>query len=530
MHSAGVAALEDFSARVAHMKGVFRLTADRERPNGHCNFAQWLRASIWWFHKGRASLEALIRHKPRTSDGQPREMLTQAHVDLAKAWWIVTDVLADMHPSPNLAGTNSSTTRDTELVRAHLRALALSMSRNRVLPPHQSLIQGQDTTIWISYPRFTSDIASILSGASSQKLIVEADTQHASPHAFIPLADTMEDFCYSRMFVSASVNTEDVDTDRIMFPCVLSILRPRSDYQTKIAIASQNELVSITIQHASSANKAPAWSDVSWKARSHGIYVRLPRGYTLNVELQEQDFRSLWSMVEYTRKIATSLQPQSHEKLVHEAQLMELQYLDAPSTHAFPTEKVKRCNALVFENTVTQNEGTGTRKLHRGYRLLLVSHPGNKTLSSASHEINQASPLLFEYSDDRAGRETVSMAVHLRENKRQCRATLVFRHPKERQEFHDVLTGGEVGPDETVDTHVRILTVRMEPVTYSGSSMGRDPFQSFRWRDVRVINGDAADSGHDQANTVLSEHLRVIASHSSGGVTDRLNLGELHSL
>ena len=34
------------------------------------------------------------------------------------------------------------------MLKGHLKALSLSMGRNQVLPPPQSLIQGQDTRIW----------------------------------------------------------------------------------------------------------------------------------------------------------------------------------------------------------------------------------------------------------------------------------------------------------------------------------------------------------------------------------------------
>lgn len=534
-HAAGLAALDDFGARVAHMKGVFRLTAEREQNMGHVSLEQWLQACLWWFFKGRAGLEGATKQRPRSSDGQPRELLTQAHVDLAKAWWITTDVLDNAHSSPTPGeghDSGSLATREIDSVRAHLRALTLSMSRNNVMPPYQSLIQGQDTTIWVEYPRFAPDVASVLRGNTSKSsLVMESDHRHAAPLEAMPLSDTRDSFCYNRMFVNVSVNTEDADTDRVVLPCVLSVTRSRSDYLTTVLVASQNDLVNITINPGSSGTgKGPTWHDVSWKARSHGIYVRLPRGFTLNIEFQEHDFRGLWNMVEYTKKVATGLKPGGDEKLLHEAQLVELQYSDAANPRAFPADKLKRCSALIFEKHVAQNEGSGVRKLHRGYRLLIITNPASKTLCSASHDLGKHSVIMCDSVDDSGGYAT--LVVRVREEQRQCRILLVFKHAAQRQEFHDMLKGCHVGPDEVVDAQASLQNLTIEPTAQAEamSQSGHGLFQSLRWRDARVINRDATDAGQDQSNTVLSESLRIAASHACGAFTDRLNLGKSPNL
>ncbi|KAJ9621937.1 hypothetical protein H2203_006818 [Taxawa tesnikishii (nom. ined.)] len=125
-HAAGLAALDDFGARVAHMKGVFRLTAEREQNMGHVSLEQWLQACLWWFFKGRAGLEGATKQRPRSSDGQPRELLTQAHVDLAKAWWITTDVLDNAHSSPTPGEGHDSGSLATRRSILFVRTSALS--------------------------------------------------------------------------------------------------------------------------------------------------------------------------------------------------------------------------------------------------------------------------------------------------------------------------------------------------------------------------------------------------------------------
>ena len=44
--------------------------------------------------EAKAGLEILLQQqRPRSNDGQVRELLAQPHVDLAKTWWILADPL-----------------------------------------------------------------------------------------------------------------------------------------------------------------------------------------------------------------------------------------------------------------------------------------------------------------------------------------------------------------------------------------------------------------------------------------------------
>lgn len=517
------AAFADFSSRVEHMRGVFRLTAEREKSTSRITPYHWLRTAIWWLHKGRAGLGNVVKNSSRTPDGQKRELLTQSHVDVAKTWWIVTDVLENIG-SPQLQ-QQTYLHRDVEAIRSHLRSLTLSMSRNGVMPPYQSLIQGQDTTIWVTYPRFASDVASVLRGSVQKALIVEDEHLEINPLEALPLGDTRDSFCYNRMFVNVSVNTEDADTDRVVLPCILTMLRGRSDYQTKIIISSQADLVNISIKPGDGRHgKGPTWQDVSWKNRSHGIYIRLPRGFTLNAELQEYDFRALWSMVEYTKKVEASLRPEPDERFLYEARLAELQYADSSNPNAFPKDRVKACSAFVFEKAIVRNEGTGARRLHRGYRLLLVTNTTNKTLSSVTHELCRGSPLLLEFIGNAAANEVPAMTIRVQETKRQCKATLVFNRANDRQELYEVLNSTRLSPDERLTGRVPLNSLVIEPSSQALTNTAS--LRSLRWQDVRTINRNPDEPGQEQGNTVLSQSLRMIINHDNGCLTDRLNLGK----
>ncbi|KAG9958088.1 hypothetical protein KCU61_g8653, partial [Aureobasidium melanogenum] len=513
-------ALFDFGMRVAHMRGVFRLTAERERPIQSCTVREWIRAAIWWLHKGRAGLTVQIRSTPK---GTTRpETLTQAHVDVAKTWWILTDVLSGADsPHSKIDSPQDTLLRDMDIVRASLRTFTLSMSRNNVMPPHQSLIQGQDTTMWVEYPRFASDVAALLRGNTSQALIAQDEVEEANPLEALPLGDTRDTFCYSRMFVSASINTDEADTDRVLLPCVLTMIRAKSEFQTSVVISSQADLVNITIKPGDGGyGRGPTWHDVSWKSKEHGLYVRLPRGFTLNLAFQEPDFRSLWSMVDYTNKIYSSVKPEADERMVHEAHLVELAHTDSTNPNAFSKDKVRSCRAFVFEKRLHVRTGLGETNLHRGYRLLLMANPVNKSLTMAGIPLCRVSPLLFEMT---AGNEPPVMHVYTQDSKRQCRTTLTFKSGRDRQDFYEVLQGISTDQDEQVVARVGLRTMTAE--ASAGQDTAAGAFQGLAWKDVRVVTEANAAVGQDQGDMTLSEHFRVIATHESGAVTDRLNLG-----
>ena len=523
------------------MKGVFSLTAQKERPAEQCPPQVWLRIAIWWYLKGKAGLEVYLQQqRPRSPDGQPRELLTQPHVDLAKTWWILSDPL-DVYDAPEEVSPQdaSSTNANSDIIlkqsivmlRSHIKTLTLSMSRNQLMPPPASLIQGQDTSIWLEYPRFTPDAVAVLSGQASRSYIVEKQQSSLSPLEALPLGDMRDVFCYGRFPVEVSLRTDQADTDRMVLPCTLSMLRGKRDFLTSIVVASQSELVSVKVAPRSENERGLTWHDVSWKASSLSMIVRLPHGFDLTISMQERDFRSLWNLVEYARKVEHNLRTEPDEKLVHEAHLAEMQYADSSNANAFPPDKIRRCTALVFERTISISDGGGERKMHRGYRLLLFTDTDHKSLASASHEVCRKSPLFFEFITDAAAHGMAAMVVRIREDTRQCRILLVFPDAALRQKFYDVLNGLTVGPDETIVGKMNLASMNIEPATQTqGFTQSPHPaLHMLQWQKLGVTNIVSDDRYDHDSQTVASESLRVVARHATGCITDRLNLskGEL---
>ena len=184
-------------------------------------------------------------------------------------------------------------------------------------------------------------------------------------------------------------------------------------------------------------------------------------------------------------------------------------------------EAVRSCTAFVFEKRLHVRTGLGETNLHRGYRLLLMANPVNKSLTMAGIPLCRTSPLLFEMT---AEHETPVMHVYTQDSKRQCRSTLAFKSGRDRQDFYEVLQGISTDQGEQVVARVGLRTLTAE------TSVGQDTiagaFQGLAWKDVRVVTEANAAVGQDQGDMTLSEHFRVVATHENGAVTDRLNLGK----
>jgi hypothetical protein len=531
------AAFDDFISRVSHMKGVFSLTAEKEQPADVCTPPMWVRAAYWWYLRGKTGLESLLQQRAKSRDVEHRELLLQPHVDLAKTSWMLVEPLESYSETGSLSNRQVSETdailrRDVAALKEHLKSLSHSMLRNNIMPPHQSLIQGQDTQIWLEYPRFTPEAAAVLGGASNRRsLIMETQQSLTSPADALPLGDTSQYHYYHRSTVNLSLNTDDVSTDRVSVPCVLTVLRGQREYQNTVVIASQNELVYIKIAPRQSNSSPVAWQDVSWKASSLAITVALPRGIDATVRFYEHDFRALWNMVEHSRRVDFSLRPVKGEIFVHEAQLVEVQYADSSNAKAFPSDKVKRCRALLWERFEEFTDGGAMRRRHRGFRLAVATEPGHKALSSFTHEVCVDGPLFFEFITDAAAHGTTAMVIRISEQSRQCRMLLVFHDGGSRQTLYNKLNSIDVDEHETIVEKVLLTSLNIEPATRNAGDTpsGHSELSALQWQRLGVTNHFSGDSNPRVPDTVESDSLRIIARHSLGCITDRMNLnkGEL---
>jgi hypothetical protein len=503
----GETAYRDFGDRITHMRGIFSLTAQFRGPLYERSPRQWLRAITWFFLKGRAAMEAQIRNQSKDSESQS-ERLTQAHVDLAKVMWIIEDVLPN-HPGIRQYGGTLEAQLDLakksgdgasaeafEIQAAilhYLRQLMGSIKKHQSMPPTQALIQGQDQSIWVEYPQFAPDAASVL-----QAGIPKPDVQPAwGLSSFIPLADTKSDFCYFRMFVKASMTTDDSNTDRVPMTAVISVLRPKDQYQVKLAICSQSELINIIL--GPGTDNGPTWDEVNWKKQSNQISIHLRHGFTITLELSENDWRSLFSIVDHTNRVQTDLREKRDERIACKLQLREA--------------------------------SSGKRKLHRGYRMVLATPKQSKQMSLINHELGtKQAPMNFEYVTE--ADNAPAMRLHFREETpdkkaRTCTVHLVFQEAKDRNSLFGTLTSMNIAPGEMAFAQVPLKAYHIESADQAEgfSQQGSRVLDKLQWQEAKVINQDAEAAGLESAPVVLSESLRIVCRHSAGIIADRMNLG-----
>ncbi|EMD64044.1 hypothetical protein COCSADRAFT_160290 [Bipolaris sorokiniana ND90Pr] len=537
--SANELAYRDFAERITHMRGIFELTAQLGGNIYNHTPMQWLRVATWWFLKGRTGMENLIRSQHKSTD-PPQERLAQPHVDLAKVWWIITKVLPN-HPGLQKY-SDGSPDAQVELARQagdavgvevydiqnaighYMKLLVGSMKKHHSMPPTQALIQGQDQAIWEEYPSFAPDAASVLSsGLAGQP----SGQQQVSLSQYIPLSDTKTEFCYFRMFVKASLSTDDPATDRVPMNVVLSVLRPKEEYSAKLAICSQNSLINILVGPGS----AITWRDVNWKQQMNQITVQLRHGFLLTLALHEADFRSLWSIVNHISRVESDLRERRDERFACKMYLRETTYKDPANPSMFSQERIPGCRLLVFQKIERSSEGTGKRKLHRGYRMVLVTPQQHKQVSLVNHELGtKQEPMNFEYVTEPD--QAPALRLRFREEGpdkrfRICMAHLVFQEGKDRNNLFGTFTSMNVAPGETTFAQVALKGFHIESAdeTEGFSQNGSRVLEKLQWVEAKVMNQDPEAAGLESAPTVMSESLRIMCRHTAGIVSDRMNLG-----
>lgn len=540
----GTSALSEFAQAVGQYTPMFQLAAKSAKPTMETPLSEWIKASVWWILKGRAALEAIIRARHAAaapSDNISIEKLQQAVINLAKAWWINQQIIPQHYELQKFGNINtemmlgitrsagdhrlSSLIAVHQSVISHIRALAMSMKRNNIELGDVSqvaLLQGIDTTIWVKYPRFSPDIVAVLSGNASKSMVVgSTKASNTSLADMMPFGDTDRYFNYGRMFVKAYLSSRDDDEDQPMYElqCVLSISRDRTDWNVLAMITSQNDLVNIIIQP--DKKLGPTWADVHWNVRECIINIKLTRGFQLEFRFLPQDFKSLWRIVEYTRKTEEQLEPQEGETIAFEDVLSVFQYSGPPNVSTFPSDPSPRCRIRLFEKKVTVTDGIRTRLAHRGFRMIAVTSPKIKTLSSFIHFFECTQPLTFGYLRGDDG--SPALLLKFVQHEAPISVMLTFHNVEERTQFHSLLLGIALSDLEIKSPDIAMKSYSMEvPGSHDDPSSQMQFAQSVT---ASIINLDTSYLDHGQNATILSENLRVFINSQWGSVTDRINLG-----
>ncbi|KAL8917817.1 MAG: hypothetical protein Q9172_005674 [Xanthocarpia lactea] len=533
--SFGEDALQDFATRVQPFRNVFLLGLDaRAEPN----FEQWVTAASWWFIKGRSGLEGSVRSSARSAlidETIPTEIpriLKQAYVDLAKACWIVSEVTPNKYPEvrnldnkgsmPISSIMQSFDTRKAELlqrylsVTSNLRALTMSMRRNNRMPPSGLELQGSDVRVFIPYPSLTPSAARLLSSERSE---VVADGKETEGSSFfpMPISDTERHFNYGRMFVDVLLDQAKPES-QIRIPCLLSVLREREDRDITVVIASQDGQVHLVIQP--DVEQRLSWRDVHWKTQYRCIDIDLRADFDLRVQFEERDFKTIWGIHDYIRTVQRGCKASKTETILYEETLGSFQYFEPSKTAAhFPVEVLEGCTLRLFECFSVVMEGSGERRLHDGYRVVIVTPRRLKTLSSVSHTLGRQKPIVFSYLRDGQG----APAILLRTSKSSRDPSMVtsFKDQAERELLHSLLSGTGLSTSERYSNALSLDTVSISVSTGQEKSFVEEVggLKSFNWKSIRIV-------GEEPQHMQLGcPRVRVWAEGDSGCLVDRYNLG-----
>ncbi|KAJ5558003.1 hypothetical protein N7461_001975 [Penicillium sp. DV-2018c] len=534
----GDTAFAEFKEYNARYQSHVQHAAESVKPPGDISLAEWIRAAVWWFLRGKTRLEAFARSRSTS----PPALAKQAVVDLGKASWINENIVPSHHELSRYGAMSidallavASTTGDKDLVDLlgihhtlsnHLRSLSMSIKRNNILSlvvSDESSPTQLDTSVWMRYPFYAPDVAAVLSGSATRSMLVESVGKMPSLVHMMPLGDTSRYFSYGSMFVQVCVSSSDDDgQQQYAMPCALTIVRERSDWYVFAAITSQSQLVNILIQ--SDRKQGPTWEDVDWQVRSHSMHVKLPRGFELDVMFTEEDFKTLWNIVKYTQKSENSLHPEAGETLVFENTVKLFQYMDPGTPKAFPPEPTERSRVRLFERSVTLTEGTGTRNAHRGFRLAVLTSPKVKTLSSVRHILGNGSPVVFGLLRGENGAPALLLKVT--EEGRLRSMLMTFHEVEERTQMHSLLLGMLPREGEVKSPEFAIQSYCIEQPEDPFTGQPAVKYLQFPAGSACVIDQEDGYGDHGYGPTILSEQLRAFISTDWGSVTDRINLGE----
>ena len=552
-HAIGSDALEDFAARIQHYDSVFRRTATADRPDINIALVEWIRAARWWFLKGRGDLEGAIRSRLRSADSSKTDRdssslpdVSQAHVDLAKAWWILKQVVPE-HPTLKRYGNASmksiaAIVRDfkdenlAQTVEMHvglvtsMRALTMSMKRNHLLPPHPDIDYqptGLDMRIWSAPAPLASYILPLLSTRSSQGSVHNGpsyDTDHLS---HIPIGDTTNLFCYGSMFVLMLIIVRSDSGEGTRLPCVLSIVREPSHRHMGAILASQDEQVCLVIQSGRSAGLT--WSDVEWKAPNWQMQTKLTDSIEVQVQFKEYDYNILRSLIAYNQKVISSFEPKEQEVLLFETTLKNFTCLDPRRSKKFPNDIVKLCRLRFFEKNVIQVEGTGPRKVHQGYRMKVITPPDVKALSAFESYVSCTKPVFFSYLRGEEG--APALLLKLSDEAHYSAGTsfsvvMTFEEAAQRAQMHYLLNATTLGSSERNIATLLLSNLSIRRRSSAGDTMSGSQIlpTGLQWERLQIIIGSSGHTPHGHNRRMLSESLRICVASTMRTLTDRMNM------
>ena len=284
--------------------------------------------------------------------------LKQAYVDLAKSWWIIKEVTPS-HPELRRYGNASvrsmvpilENLRKHDLAKlaqyhvdvfANIRALAISMKRNERLPPELFEIQRLDTRVLLDNQPLPTEVLDAIAAQSSS-------SQFDHTEVIVPLGDSETSFAFGRMFGTGSLVSRRELWDTITLPSMISLSRTKKNLDLTVTISSQDGSLYINIQADSDRPDALNWSHVNWSSSGNFLSITIARDIDLSIVFSEYDYRALWSICDYTRKVQKDFRGRRGEEVKFEVNLYEFQCLKSKQhANSCPSAPVRNCKRRLF--------------------------------------------------------------------------------------------------------------------------------------------------------------------------------------
>lgn len=527
-------ALDEFDLRVRGLFSLFRLGFNVHGDLMSLSLSRWTRIAAWWFIKGRMELESAVRNRSKSADKSngapdthtPRSLM-QAYVDLAKAWWIVDEIVPS-HPEVKKYG-NASMTSLMAIVEnlghrslaglvevimaiiANMRALTMSMKRNNKLPPQPFEIQGLDSHVLLSSSALSQSTATLVNDPS-------LDT--ASTNTFFPLliGDTDLHFSLGRMFARLSLIPRSSIKAEAQMPSLISIIQNKQDGDFGALIATQDSQVNIMIRSEKSKRSDFTWRLIHWNNATRTMGLPLSHDLDLALELSESDYKMLWDMCDHSRKVQQKFTAHADESLIFECSLQHFERLEMPyEPMGFPQGSIKDCQLRLFSRNARSSGTTGVKVLHDGFRLAVHTGPSVKTPRVLDSEMGGEKLVLL---GSRRREDGPCLTVRMPGSPT---LLLAFWKQEELHDFRLMMSGNAISKEDVASPPLplRGFDIGIRSAKGELTDEGDRSIAGLRWRQLQFVERRIDPTDPE----VSSSGLRTLAECDYGSFVDRLSNG-----
>lgn len=529
-------ALDVFCTRMQHLFKLFILSAESNMPLSKTSTEDLMRAASWWFLKGRAQLEQAVQGHPLSADNQRlmANLRQQAHIDLAKSLWIISDILPvrfeKIRSTASVVDGSEGSEHTVEgrhsldlawevhTIRNSLSKLTLSMMRHGMLPTSVNdapLSSNMDLGIWVAHPSSIPEISGLLSGLSSLLISPTSGSRET-----MPIGDTARCFVYGRIFVELYLTGGGVELQQFRCPCILSICRKRTEKNIMFNLASQNGLIAISIQ--SDTSTSPNWHDVQWDGPASSLKISLSTSLKAYIQLSPSDYKILWNMYDFTSRTHAALRPQKDEIVMFEDIVKSVQYSAHVNRSPVSRESFAVCHVRVFEKVFIESVGGSTDIKCCGFRIAATTNESTKNLGGLNHDLSTQEPIGYKFIGMEENVQGIVLSFD--DGTQQKALVLGFEDVQRRAKLHDCLVGWPRSA-ETVVARIALENIHVQDAIEPNNILRFPSSTLSRSQDIWIVREHSTDGLEiGKARTSHSQGLRLFLTLGEVFINDRVRI------